>query len=262
LNISQPIVPGPGYLRAGYMDLSRFYTIFGSNYDGQPHVQSYFWNGRIDEVSMHNAALTPDQVAALYASGAAHGAALPPQQPDPGDPPPPPGPSAFPSTVMADAPSLYWRLGELGQLPVADASGNNRAGTYRDGITYGAAGALTDTTTAVQSPGISGVAYSNNQFTNPQVYSLEAFVKTSANGGKILGLENAQTGFGTTFDRHLYMTSGRIAYGIRAGGAMQVIQRRFPPEKLTNCLLTVQKNYGFAPLKVFVFIILNMIILN
>ena len=110
---------------------------------------------------------------------------------------------------MADTPSMYWKLNELGQLPIADSSGLNRTGTYRDGLSYGAAGALTDTTTAVQSPGISGVGYSNQQVTNPQVYSLEAFVKTSSNGGKILGLENAQTGFGTTYDRHLYLTGGR-----------------------------------------------------
>jgi chitodextrinase len=224
LNITQPIIPGPGYFRAGYMDLSRFYTIFGTNYDGRPHVQSYFWNGRIDEPTMYQAALTPQQVAALYASGSAYGAALPPEQPDPGDPPPPPGPSAFPATVMADLPSMYWRLNELGQLPVADSSGNNRTGTYRNGLSYGSAGALTDTTTAVQSPGTSGVAYTNQQVTNPQTYSLETFVKTTANGGKILGLENTQTGWGTTYDRQLYLSAGRVNYGVRSGAVQQVIQ--------------------------------------
>ena len=60
---------------------------------------------------------------------------------------------------------------------------------------------------------------------NPQTYSLEAWVKTASfNGGKILGLENARTGWGTTYDRQIYMTSnGRIAYGILAGGSQQVI---------------------------------------
>ena len=87
---------------------------------------------------MHNSAFTAAQVAALYASGSAYGAQLPPEQPDPGDPPPPPGPSAFPAAVMADTPSLYWRLDELGQLPVTDSSGSNRTGTYRDGLSYGA----------------------------------------------------------------------------------------------------------------------------
>ncbi len=118
---------------------------------------------------------------------------------------------------------MYWQLGELGQLPLADSSGNNRTGTYRNGLTYGVPGALPDTTTGVQSPGTSGVAYTNQQVTNPQVYSLEVFLKTSSGGGKILGLENAQTGWGTTYDRQLYMSGGRITYGILAGGVQRVI---------------------------------------
>ena len=69
LNITQPVVPGPGFLRVGYMDLARFYTVFGQNYDQKPHVMSYFWQGRVDEASMHNTALTAAQVAALYAVG-------------------------------------------------------------------------------------------------------------------------------------------------------------------------------------------------
>ncbi len=222
LNITQPIVPGVGYLRAGYMDLSRFYTVFGSNYDGRPHVMSYSWAGRIDEPSMHNTALSPEQVAALYASGEARGSALPAEQPNPGDPPPPPPPSGFPTAVTTDTPSLFWRLNELGGTTMADSSGSNRTGTFRAGLGFGQAGALTDSSTAIQTGG-SGIGYSNNQFTNPQTYSLETFLKTTANGGKILGLENAQTGWGTTYDRMMYLSGGRVFYGIRSGGAMQVI---------------------------------------
>ncbi len=56
-SITQPFVPGPGYLRVGYMDLARFYTVFGANYDGYPAVMSNFWSGSADEASMHNTAL-------------------------------------------------------------------------------------------------------------------------------------------------------------------------------------------------------------
>ena len=207
------------------MDLARFYTVFGSNYDGKPHVQSYFFNGSIDEATLHTSALTPEQVAALYASGSAHGAPLPPEQADPGPPPPPPPPSSYPTTVMADTPSMYWRLGELGQLPVADASGLNRIGTYRNGLTYGQEDALVNgSDTAVLMSGTSGVGYSNQSQAAPTTYSMEAWVKTSSfNGGKILGYEDAQTGWGVNYDRQLYMTNnGRIAYGIKSGGVNQV----------------------------------------
>ncbi len=115
--IDQPVLPAPGYLRVGYLDLTGFYTVFGSNFDGYPAVMSYYWQGSIDEASLHNRALTAGQVAALYASGAAHGAPLPPEQADPGPPPPPPPASNLPNLVQADGPSLYWRLGEVAQLP-------------------------------------------------------------------------------------------------------------------------------------------------
>ena len=48
---------------------------------------------------------------------------------------PPVTPSAssmYSSTVLADAPEGYWRLGDSGSA-AADASGRSRAGTYRAG---------------------------------------------------------------------------------------------------------------------------------
>jgi hypothetical protein len=224
---TQVQVPTAGYLRVGYMDLSNFYTIFGTNFAHTPAVMSYFWDGSIDEATLHPTALTADQVSALYASGSAHGAPLPAEQPQPPPPPPPPPPSAYPTTVLADAPSAYWHLGEVsGSLPMADASGQNRTGTYRSGLSFGGAGALTGgTDTAVVSPGSSGIAYTNQSAAGPTVYSLEAWVKTnSVNGGKVIGLEDVQTGWGVKYDRQIYMTNnGRLAYGIVSGGVQQTI---------------------------------------
>jgi hypothetical protein len=207
------------------MNLARFYNVFGSNFDGKPHVMSYFFAGSIDEAALHPAALTADQVAALHASGSAHGAPLPAEQPDPGPPPPPPPPSAYPTTVMADAPSLYWKLGELGQGNIVDSSGLNRTGTYRNGVTYAQEDALVNGSDFAVLSGSSGIGYTNQQQAAPTTFTIEAWVKTgSFNGGKILGYENAQTGWGTTYDRQLYMTNnGRIGYGILAGGVQQSI---------------------------------------
>ena len=75
------------------------------------------------------------------------------------------------------------------------------------------------------SPGTSGVAYTNQSQAAPTTYSIEAWVKTSSfNGGKILGYEDVQTGWGVNYDRQIYMTNnGRIAYGIKSGGVNQVI---------------------------------------
>jgi hypothetical protein len=127
---------------------------------------------------------------------------------------------------MADAPSLYSKLNELGQGNIGDSSGLNRTGTYRNGLTYAQEDALTNGSDyAVVSPGSSGVGYTNSQQAAPTTYTMEAWIKTgSFNGGKILGYENAQTGWGTSHDRVLYMTNnGRIGYGIVSGGAQQSI---------------------------------------
>ena len=51
--------------------------------------------------------------------------------------------TTYASTVAADAPVLYWRLGERGGTQVADSSGHGRSGrTWQDFAPYAGAGAL------------------------------------------------------------------------------------------------------------------------
>lgn len=58
--------------------------------------------------------------------------------------------TTYASAVTADAPLVYWMLGEASGTTAADASGGNRPGTYAGGPTLGQAGALTgDTNTSV-----------------------------------------------------------------------------------------------------------------
>ncbi len=71
LGITNVIAPGSGYLRAGYLDLTRFYSVFGTNYDGEKSPSSHFFAGSIDEVALHSTALPALHVAALWQSGAA-----------------------------------------------------------------------------------------------------------------------------------------------------------------------------------------------
>jgi Concanavalin A-like lectin/glucanases superfamily/PQQ-like domain len=141
-------------------------------------------------------------------------------------PPPPPPPTGYAATVLADHPTLYWRLDDPSGTTVADSTSNDHAGTYRSGVVYGVASALAgDSDPAVSGPGSSGVAYSADEFTGPTTYSLETwFRSTSTSGGKLLGFENVQTGWGTSYDRQVYMTNaGHLAYGIDAGGVQHVV---------------------------------------
>lgn len=63
--------------------------------------------------------------------------------------------SDYAGAVLADAPALYWRLGESSGTTANDASGNGRVGTYGSGYALGATGlvpgdtAMTSTSAAV-----------------------------------------------------------------------------------------------------------------
>lgn len=65
--------------------------------------------------------------------------------------------SAYRALVLADNPQLYWRVGETSGTTAADASGNNRPGTYQGGYTLAQAGALVgDADGAVRLGGVNG----------------------------------------------------------------------------------------------------------
>lgn len=71
LGVTNVTSTGAGFLRVGYLDLSRFYTVFGTNFDGAKVPASHFFSGSIDEAALHPSAFTAAQVSALWASGAA-----------------------------------------------------------------------------------------------------------------------------------------------------------------------------------------------
>src|SRR5947209_543413 len=52
------------------------------------------------------------------------------------------------STILADSPFVYWRLGEATGSTAADASGNGRDGSYTGSLTLARPGATADGDTA------------------------------------------------------------------------------------------------------------------
>jgi hypothetical protein len=71
----------------------------------------------------------------------------------------------YSTIVLADAPYLYWRLGEASAAGgMVDSSGNSRGGDYSaTGVTYSVPGAVVDPNTGVTLNGTSGSAISNVQ---------------------------------------------------------------------------------------------------
>ena len=169
-----------------------------------PWSGNAFFAGQIDEVAIYAAPLTRDQVRSHYeASGRtiADGAA-------PSD--------AYGTSVYQSDPTLYWRMSDTAGSTAVDASGFNQSGNYIGALTRGVAGVLTGNS-AVSFDG--GQLISASSFTNPTVYSLEAWFKTtSTTGGKIIGFGDSGNGNSSNYDRHVYMSpSGQLVFGVWTG---------------------------------------------
>ena len=133
--------------------------------------------------------------------------------------------SAYGRTVLNDAPSAYWRMGETSGTTIGDSTGFYPA-TASTGVTRGAAGALSgDTDKATTFSGTTaGYAGSVLVGNAPEAVSVEAWVKTTTTrGGKIVGFGNRATGTSGIGDRHLYMdNAGRLFFGMQSGSLQTV----------------------------------------
>ena len=127
-----------------------------------------------------------------------------------------PSVGSYASVVSADKPELFYRLGELKGPTAVDSSANANNGLYQGGVTLGAPGSTSDGSTAATFNGTSGYVSNATQWTNPQVFTEEAWFKTTtATGGVIVGFGNTAVGPPANFDRLVYMAgSGQLYFGI------------------------------------------------
>ncbi|HYT09961.1 MAG TPA: LamG-like jellyroll fold domain-containing protein [Mycobacteriales bacterium] len=197
---------------AGAQGYSGYWRIGGDNLNGWPNQPaSAFLAGSIDDVAVYPAALSMTQVQKHY-TDSGRTLALPPAPSDP-----------YGKAVFDSGPDLYWRLGEASGTVAADASGNDRAGSYGSGVALGLPGALSGTSnTAINTNGTqAGTVISTGPVQGPTTYTVEALVKTTSTaGGKIIGFGNAADGDSGNYDRHVYMTNdGRLVFGAWTGVA-------------------------------------------
>ncbi len=131
--------------------------------------------------------------------------------------------SDYLKTVLASEPDSLWRFGEsTGSAVTTDTVGWRDAEVPATGVTLGEQGAIVgDTDTAAAFDGAdtdSKIVSTTQDLTLPQVFSLEAWVRTAeSDGGLIIGYNNRTTGAGRTdrHDRVLYMdTSGNLRFGV------------------------------------------------
>ena len=122
------------------------------------------------------------------------------------------------SSVLHDAPSSFWRLGEASgnALDVMDRN----AMSVATGVTRGRPGAVPGVSdTAFQFDGTRGFTATTVAETAPQVFTVEAWVQTTTTrGGKVLGFGSSRTGLSGSYDRHLYLENdGRVVFGVNDG---------------------------------------------
>jgi hypothetical protein len=123
---------------------------------------------------------------------------------------------SYASSVIADAPELYYRLGETTSTTAVDSSANAHNGIYQGGVTLGTPGVTADGSTAATFNGTTGYVSNSNLWTNPQVFTEEAWFKTTTTGGGlIVGFGNTATGPPGNYDRLIYMAgTGQLYFGV------------------------------------------------
>jgi hypothetical protein len=94
------------------------------------------------------------------------------------------------TTILADSPAIFWRLGESTGTIAADDSGHSDTGTYASGVTLGVAGAVIgDADTAVTLDGVAGAIQEISGAgapTGSSARSLEIWFMTSTTTGQPL----------------------------------------------------------------------------
>ncbi len=134
--------------------------------------------------------------------------------------------SPYAQAVAADGASHYWRLDEkAGETASTDWAGGNDL-VLGTGVTNGTAGAVNGSpdTAAAFDGTANGTAGQTATEVAPQVFTAEAWIKTSTtSGGKILGFGDSQLGNSGGYDRHVYMDgAGHLTFGVYPGGVRVV----------------------------------------
>jgi Concanavalin A-like lectin/glucanases superfamily len=127
--------------------------------------------------------------------------------------------------VATDKISAYFAfaLNEASGSTVAvDASNNAVNGTYRGAMTTSTAtpsACKRDVSGAYVLNGSTSFVSTPTLITNPQVFSVEVWFKTTVASGKLIGFGNTVSGLSAQYDRHLYLTTGgKIAFGTYRSG--------------------------------------------
>lgn len=121
--------------------------------------------------------------------------------------------TAYAAAVKAAKPLFYWDLSDRGSV-AADSSGNGRTATLGGVITSVSGAVKGNAAVTAEGTQASSIA-SSSASTPPSAFSMQLWFKTTTtSGGKLAGFENTNIGFGSRYDRSLYLTdAGKLVFG-------------------------------------------------
>jgi PKD repeat protein len=189
---------------------SGYWRVGGDNLNGWPdQPASFAFAGDIAQVAVYPGALSSTRVQAHYtASGRT--LAVPVKPAD-----------AYGGAVWDGQPDLYWRLDETSGTAAKDTMTNEAGGIYSAGVELGQPGSpAASAGRSINLPGGPQTVVASTPTSNPQVYSMEFWFKTTTTtGGRLMGFGNAPSGSASSnYDRHVYMfDDGRLRYGVWVG---------------------------------------------
>lgn len=119
--------------------------------------------------------------------------------------------SFYPTTVLADSPVAYYRLGEPSGTSAADATGHGNDGTYTGGVSLGAIGAATGESST--NAGIFGSSFVQlPAFNNPGSVTIEAWVRGVTSPGQRAIVSMGNDGV-SNFGAYLFVLNGFVTLG-------------------------------------------------
>ncbi len=191
-----------------------WWRVGGDNLTGWTNdPSSDYLKGDIDEVAVYTHPLDGKSVRDHFA---ASGRTLTPVPTD-----------TYGRTVHGDGPDAYWRLAESNGSTANDSSLSGNTAGYLNNPSLGGASAIgLSTDRSVTLDGVNDNVALNAAVTAPQVYSEEAWFRTTtAAGGRILGFGNARTGASATADRSVFMTNaGKIRFATSFRGTQHALE--------------------------------------
>lgn len=136
--------------------------------------------------------------------------------------------SNYAAEVLADSPLVYWKLAEASGTTMADSSGNARDGGYFNSPTLGQSGPIAgDTAVLFDGTNQFGLISYASWMAGLTALTLEAWVKTTATSGTIVGRGNSVSNY------RLGVTGGKAFVEITTG-----------TNSTTNCIGTSSINNG------------------